>query len=242
MLEKFASLVTDKIIAASESEKKEIISKGIIRASKIITISSGIDINLKSTMGKNYIREIIKIPSACKIILSVGRLSPQKDPITFFRAANIIKNIYPQWYFVWIGDGELKEDIDNYIQCNNLEGRCFILGWRTDYNDLIASADIFVLTSTYESFGYVTCNALLNEIPTIGTNVTGTKDIIEHEVSGYLVNAKDYKKIAELIIKLLNDDSLRAKFIKNGYQRIITHFDVREMVINTELFYKSLLA
>lgn len=241
ILEKLASLATDKIIAVAESEKKEIISKGIIKESRIVAINAGIDINSRSIVGKGYIRNILNIPVDYKIIISVGRLSYQKDPLTFFYAANVVQKQHPKCYFIWIGDGELRKEVDSYISSNNPGKNRIILGWRTDVNDLLSGADVFVLTSIYESFGYVTCEALLNGVPAIGTNVTGTKDIIENNVSGFLVDPKDYNKIGELIIQLLSNDSIRDKFIENGYQRLRKYFDVRDMVKNTELLYKSLL-
>lgn len=235
-IEKLLIPFTNTFIAVSESEKNEIINN--LNTQKIIRINPGVIVE-KERYDSAFLRRIVGIPDNKKIILNIGRLTLQKDPLTFFKALNtcVKKYQYTSLYFVWIGDGELKQLVEDYIKINNLGNYCSLLGWRTDIDVLIRGADLFVLTSLYESFGYVTCEAMSAYVPVIATRVVGTTDIVVDGVTGLLFEKLDYVCLANYIIELINDDSLRKTFGMEGNRRVKKYFNVENMVRYTEKLY-----
>lgn len=239
-IEKIAMLFTDRIIAVSESEKKEIIDAKI--TSNVEKINSGVEVF--STKNKNkIIQNELKLNDNTLIVVSVGRLTKQKDPLTFFMTVKDFINTYNSRsvFFVWIGDGELRSIVDVYIQAYGISNYCKILGWRTDVDELLWGADVFILTSIYESFGYVTCEAMSHFLPVIATNVVGTSDIVIDKECGFLVDVGDYKSISKNLNILIQNENLREEMGKKGNNRIREHFNVIDMVKNTERLYLKLL-
>lgn len=239
-LEKLVTPFTDVIIAVSESEKQEILNAKITK--KVISINSGVK-TFEKRKPNNSISNELNLHNDKMVVVSIGRLTRQKDPITFFQLAkSMLKSQYENsQFFVWIGDGELRSEVEKFISQNGIQSNCAILGWRTDVDHLLWGADIFILTSIYESFGYVTCEAMAHFLPVIATNVVGTSDIIEHGKTGYLVETGDYHKMAEYVEYLCKNDSVRNEMGLNGSKRVINHFNVNDMVNNTQNIYLQLL-
>ena len=239
-LEKMAVPFTDKIIAVSDSEKKEIIASKL--TSKIEKINSGVNI-FQTKSSNKIIHKEFNFDEKSLIVISVGRLTKQKDPLTFFYAANeyLIKYKQNFVYFIWVGDGELRPEVSNFINNNGLKDFCKILGWCTNVDELLWCADIFVLTSVYESFGYVTCEAMSHFLPIIATKVVGTTDIVINNESGFLTEIGDYKAISNYIYSLVDDPQLRKNMGDYGNKQIKENFNVNNMVKKTEELYSSIM-
>jgi len=239
-LEQFAAFFTSIIIAVADSERAEIINNKIIGKELVVTISAGVE--LETDERSTQLRDELNIPLDAVLVVSVGRLTRQKDPLTFFGMAMEVLRHAPDTRFVWIGDGELREEIDSFIQANQLGSRCFILGWRTDVAKLLKGCDIFALTSLYESFGYVTCEAMACGLPVVATNVTGTMNIVVEGLTGFLVSPQDKNALAQGIMTLVQNESMRILLGERGRERVVKHFSVETMVRSTELLYERLIA
>ncbi len=83
----------------------------------------------------------------------------------------------------------------------------------------MAAADVFVLTSRYEGFGNVLIEAMASGAPVVATASFGTRDIVQHEQTGLLVEQHAAEPVAAAIVRLLTDTELRAGFIAAGRQR-----------------------
>ena len=90
-------------------------------------------------------------------------------------------------------------------------------------------ASIYVMPSMKEGFGIVFLEAMSCGTPVIGGNVGGTKELIKSGKNGFLVNPGDYKDLADKISILLDDDSIRKKFIENGLE-MVKEFSAEKMV------------
>lgn len=145
-------------------------------------------------------------------------------------------------YFVWVGSGELLDAVRQFISDVDVKSRARLIGWRTDVDQLLAGADIFLLTSEYESFGYVTCEAMAQGLPVVATNVSGSIDIIEHDVTGFLAPVGDTDAIARHVLRLAADPDLRNRMGKAGNRRVREAFNVEKMVSEVESLYTRLLA
>lgn len=235
-VERLASLFTDVTIAVTDSERKEIVANRIIPPSKVVTINSGVEC---TELGKSSkLRDELKIGPEKVVIISIGRLTRQKDPMTFFKSAKkVIENGVEEAHFVWIGSGEIKPEVESYLGGNNMTGRCALIDWRMDIPDLLSGADIFILTSIYESFGYVTCEAMACGLPVIATDVVGTRDLVMHERTGYLFPVGRTEDLSKAVLLLINDEKLRRQLGENGRKRIKEMFWLPRMVQETQWLY-----
>lgn len=163
-------------------------------------------------------------------ILYVGRLDLQKDPITLLKAAKLVCDINPLAKFTLVGDGEKYEECNNFIEQNNLTRNVFLEGWQSDISKYYQSHSIFAMSSIYESFGLIFLEAGYYKLPVVATNVEGIPEVVKNNITGLLSDPKDYKALANNILKLLNDSNLRVDMGKKGYERVTTMFTIERMV------------
>ena len=149
-----------------------------------------------------------------KVVVSVGRLSKEKG---FLRLIDIWKLIqdsseFKDWKLHIVGDGELKEKIENKIKDLNLTNSIILKPFTKDVESEYLSASIYAMTSHFEGFGMVLIEAQSYALPTISFDIaTGPRDIIENEKSGYLIEDNNLNEYATKLKTLMQDENLRAK-------------------------------
>lgn len=168
-MEKFASFFGGRIVACSKSEKEAIEEQGI---KKVTFINNGI----KPLQIEKKVNISDKI-----IIISVGRLSIQKNPKLFNDIAlEFIDN--PNIQFIWCGDGELKSELTSpNIKCT---------GWieRKTLENYLANADIYLSTSLWEGLPLSVLEAMSIGLPVVLSDCVGNRDLIKN--NGFLYNNK----------------------------------------------------
>lgn len=241
-IEKFLSRFTDYIINISKSEKDLAEKYNIASKEKMKLIFNGIDIKKfkdKDTKYKN--RETLEIPREAFVIGMVGRLTKQKSPETFVEfSKEIIKDIKNS-YFILVGDGELKEEVEKLIKEAGIEDKFMITGWVNNSEDYIVTFDIGLLTSSWEGFGLVIAEYMASKVPVIVSAVGGINDIIVHGENGFKVqnnNVYDYLKYINL---LKDNEKLRKYIIDNAYKEVNEKYDMDRVVKEHEEIYSILL-
>ncbi len=151
-----------------------------------------------------------------KILLSVGRLDPQKDQSTLISAFAMIAPQFPNWNLKIIGEGLLRPDLEKQIVALSLCGRVMLAGVTPNIMAEYQSAQAFVLASRYEAFGLATAEAMSAGLPVIGfADCAGTNELIKDDQNGLLVRVPDGKSRAESLAnglgKILGDTNLRTQ-------------------------------
>ena len=151
-----------------------------------------------------------------KCVVSIGRMdgSNQKG---FLRLIDIWKLIqdsseFKDWKLHIVGDGELKEKIENKIRDLNLTNSIILKPFTKDVESEYLSASIYAMTSHFEGLPMVLIEAQSYALPTISFDIaTGPSDIIEDDKSGYLIKDNDLNEYANKLKTLMQDENLRAK-------------------------------
>ena len=190
MIEKLAAPFCEKIICISDAEKESALKKNICAENKLQVIYNGIDIKeYENGENGNVMREELGIPEDAIVIGMVGRISQQKAPDIFIRAARIIKNSIPKAFFTIVGNGEMEDEVKQYAKENGLEESLLITGWVQNPLDYIKIFDVAMLLSRWEGFGIVLLEAQASglkcftskDVVPIDTNVTGNVKFISLE-------------------------------------------------------------
>ena len=147
-------------------------------------------------------------------IVTVGRLTRPKNYLLAVNAARILKDkgLKFKWYFV--GEGEMRRAIEMRIKDNGLQNEVILLGFKENPYPYMAKADVYVQTSTFEGFGLTIAEAKILHRPVVSTDFDIVHDQITDGQNG-LIAEMTPESVAEKILKLLYDDSLRSKIIKN---------------------------
>jgi glycosyltransferase involved in cell wall biosynthesis len=119
-----------------------------------------------------------------------------------------------------VGDGPVMEQVANYICARGLESRIRMSGYRVG-DDLVESydrADIFVLTSTSESFGMVVVEAMARGVPVIAPNITGIRDVVIDGKSGLLTD-NTVETISDAVLRLIREPGLREDLLAGAKEQ-----------------------
>lgn len=238
---KLSSNIT-KVIAVSQAVKDFSVSKKVFSEEKIEMIYNGI-----KSCNTQHVTHSTNSGQACnkdKIIIgSIGALEPIKGYKYLLEAIGKIKKenqmIYNKIQVEIVGEGTEKEKLKRLAQKLKIENKIKFSGQIKNIEKEMQNWDLYIQPSLSESFGLALAKAMSMGISSIATNVGGMSEIINSNC-GILVPAKDSEKLAEAIIRLVRNRDLNLRIGKNGRQRIIQKFSLREMIKKTEELYEKI--
>ena len=241
-LERFAMKKATVVVPNSEAGREFVISRGI---PKMITrvIYNGIDpLRISVTCSKEDMFKEYVVPQNSQIVGTVGRIEEQKDPGTLLKAAALVIKDVPNAFFVFVGDGPLKTDMQNYAKQLGILQNCRFVGNQKNVANFINLMDVFVLVSkTIEGCSNAILEAMNLGKPIIATDVGGNREVVIPNEFGDLVPPEQPDVLAEKIIMLLKDDDMRATFSKNAAETATQNYSMKAMVVQHQDLYKELL-
>lgn len=156
------------------------------------------------------------------IVLNVGRLFAQKDQRSLIEAFALVAETHAGWTLRIVGEGPLRPMLETLIVQLGLEDRVELPGAVGDISREYQRAEIFAMSSQYESFGLATAEALAHGLPAIGfADCPGTNELIHDGVNGLLVKGDQrVTDFAAALSRLMEDGKLRKKLGRSGPQSI----------------------
>lgn len=181
------------------------------------------------------------IPKDAFVVGAVGRLTMQKSPDIFFEAAVKIKKEKDNAFFVWVGDGEMRMQIEDAIRKNGLEDCCYITGWQSNVLKYIKRFDVAMLLSRWEGFGLVLAEYMYAGCPIIASRVDAIPDIIHNGVNGLLVPCENADETAKAVIMLKDDRELRDRLVCAAKKDVLEHYSIQRVADETCCMFHELL-
>jgi glycosyltransferase involved in cell wall biosynthesis len=159
------------------------------------------------------------------IAMHIGNFSIEKNHTFLFDVFEDLKEQYASIKLVCVGTGvlfeELKADVVNRKLCDTI----YFLGFRKDIPELLAGADIFVLSSKVEGVPGVILEAAAQRVPSIATDVGGVREVLSNNHTGYIIQNFDEEEFRKKIIQLAVDDMLRYRLGANAYELVVKNFN-----------------
>jgi glycosyltransferase involved in cell wall biosynthesis len=246
LVSSFVSRYHDRIIAISESLKEFLYKVEGIDKEKITVIKYGLNpeklASVSTKLNKKLtLRDEFKIPHDYIIIGNVARLISQKGyPFLIDAFHDLVKEGF-KIVLIIVGEGLLREELQNQVQDLGLEDKVFFTGYRTDVIQLMDEFDIFVFPSIWEGFGLVLLEAMSLGKPIISSNVGAIPEIVIDGETGFLVMPRDVLGLRNVMKKLIESPDLRKSIGEKGRERLKAEFSVEKMVKKTEKLYNKLL-
>lgn len=229
-IEKCLTVSCGTIVCISEAEKNSALKKHVCSERKLHVINSGIDFAEYQTGECGITRKQIGIPEDSFVIGMVGRLSEQKAPDVFVKAAKVIKEKIPQAFFVMVGDGPEQNEVEQLINTYGMKDSFCITGWVSNPMAYIKLFDIAALLSRWEGFGLVLPEYMLAGKPIVATQVDAIPYIIADGQNGILVRQDDYRAAAEKMIELYEKPELANALRTRASAIVRERYDVRRVV------------
>jgi N-acetyl-alpha-D-glucosaminyl L-malate synthase BshA len=143
---------------------------------------------------------------------------------------------------IMVGDGPDRSRAEAFCRDHNLRDRVFFLGNVPNLEEVVGSADVFLLPSDAESFGMAALEAMASEVPVIGTRTGGMPEVVIDGESGYLFPVGDVDAMADCAIEILRDDDLRRKLGRTGREVAVDRFAEHKIVPRYREFYERVIA
>lgn len=178
--ERLASRWCALIIAVSDDERVAGLRRGVGRPDQYRLIENGVDVSRFS--GKSRPR---REPDR---ILVVSRLNPQKRPALALEALVELRRSRPAATLAFAGDGPLRPELEKVVACAGLGGEVEFLGHVDDVAVELSRSSCLLLTSSYEGCPLSVLEAMAAGVPVVATRAPGTAGLIEHRVTGLLVD------------------------------------------------------
>lgn len=178
---------------------------------KVTIIPYGVDVKRYSQA--NPSKEVQQQFPNKTILFSLQRLEEVKRVDVLIAAMKHIKKKRNDVVLLIGGSGKLKNTLENLVAKFGLQRSVFFLGHIKD-NDipsLYRTSKIFVLHTTFETFGVVLAQAMASGKAIVSTNVTAVPYVVKNNINGILVKPLDAKKLSEAILQLLNNNNLLHK-------------------------------
>ncbi len=192
---------------------------------KIRVVPNGVDTErFKPAKPSEKIKQQIGLDSKL-CVLFVGRLIPRKGLPFLIEAAKHIVEEYSQTMFVIVGNGPLMNNLVAYLEKTNLSRNFVFLGdvHESVLPTLYNCADVFALPSIQEGQGIALLEAQAIAKPVVAFDVGGVREAVLNKETGLLVKSSS-RELAEAIIKLLADCSLREKMGDKGREFVSANF------------------
>lgn len=174
------------------------------------------------------------------LVGNIGRLSPQKGMSYFVEAANKVLIRGKKVKFFIVGDGSEREMLSEQIKNLNREDDIILLGQRQDIQNVMKQIDFVVLSSLWEGLPLIPLEAFSVGKPVVATNVDGTPEIVEDNINGLLVEAKNSEQLSEAMLKLIDNEELIAKYGNSAYKTYVNKFSYSIFKNNYINYYKNL--
>lgn len=225
-------------IANSSHTKKIASDKESIPLSKISVIHNGIDLSeFQIPQNRGKIRNELDIPENDFVIGTIARLSPPKGIDKFIETAKVMQK-ESGIKFIIVGDGELRTEMEQQVKDSNLCDKVIFTGIRKDIPDILASFDMFLLTSDWEAFGIAILEAMAAGVPVAAFAVDGVTEVLETGY-GVLIPHGDISKTAEAVRFIKTNPREQERMSQAGIKRA-RDFDIKNTANKILTLYSSL--
>lgn len=243
LIEKILSFKTDIIIVISNYELQSALKRKICKSNKLKLIYNGVDVEeiKKFKTDTKKLHNELNVPEDAIVVGCVGRISRQKSPMLFVKVAKKILENNPQYFFIWVGDGEDRQLMQNLIKENNLQNNIFLTGWIDNTIEYVDLFDISVLLSEWEGFGLVLLEYMLRKKPVIATNIDAIPEIVIDNESGILLKDRKIDHISDEIVKLSKNRKLNERLVNNAYINVVSKFDIKRVVQEHEQVFEEMI-
>lgn len=231
-IEKILARFTDAIITINSEDYDNALKFGF---KTNIEKSNGMGVDLKKfavedrERVRSNVRKELGIPDDAVVLIYIAELIKNKNQSFLIDVFEKVKSQHNNLYLMLVGPDHAKGYYQNYAKSKGFEKEVKFLGWRNDCANLLAGADVCTPTSFREGLATNVIEAMAAGVPVTAVDNRGHCDIIKSGENGFMVKQNDADDMAEKILKIINSEELKDKFIKKAHQ------DVEKYDINQTL-------
>lgn len=225
-IEQLLAAATDRIVCISTAEQDSARREHVGSGEQLVLIPNGIDIEaVRSAIGKD--KREIGVDENAYVVGMIGRLTPQKAPDIFIRAAKLIKERIPQAAFVIVGNGDMTEEVVQYAEDNDLP--LCVTGWTDEPYAYLKCFDVALLLSRWEGFGLAIVEYMAAEKNVVATRVDAIPTLIEDGIDGLLVKVDSPEDACNKVVWLYEHPVEAAQMRKAALKKVYEKYDIQRV-------------
>jgi glycosyltransferase involved in cell wall biosynthesis len=162
------------------------------------------------------------------VVGTIARLDQPKGVIYLVEAFALILPKCPTAILLLVGDGPLRQKVEERIRELQLDNRVKLTGYVHDAVTMLGGMDVFVFPSLSESFGFGAAEAMVGGRAVVASDIPGPSSFIDHQENGFLVPAGKPEAIAEAVLALWADPAFRDRLGMAGRDKILENYSMQK--------------
>ncbi len=238
MRSNFLGIGINGVFCVSDFARKKFINNYYANSNKTFVVHNGLNWDY---FPKSQPEKISNVSNDEFKVICVAALIQEKGIEDILEAISMLKESVPGIYLTLVGAGRDQDLFENIVISKGLEKNVVFLGSRDDVPKLLFGSDVAVIPSRWgEAFGFTVIEAMAAGLPVVATSVGGIPEIIEHEKTGLLVPKERPDEIAQALLRLQKDKTLRLDLGKNARQLVKDYFNVKRVYEQQLGYYTKL--
>jgi glycosyltransferase involved in cell wall biosynthesis len=225
----------DRVIAVSR-KIAEVLGRHGVPPERIRVVYEGVPDRPAAPGGREALAEL-GVPPGCPVVGNVAALTDHKDHATLVEAAARVRPRVPEARFVIVGDGPLREPLEELCRARGLGDRWIFAGFRHDLDRLFPAFTVFCLSSHMEGLGTSLLDAMAFSRPVVATAAGGIPEAVEDGVTGRVVPVRDHAALADALVDLIESPERARSMGAAGRRRFEERFTAERMVDETLAAY-----
>ena len=231
--EVFAGRFTDVMLSQNRADMEHAVRLAIVRRDRLHYVGNGIAVD-----------DFAPVPRSAGlplVITCVARMEPVKNHAMLLEGAALLASRGVPFELWLIGGGDGRAALEARAAALGIVSQVRFLGYRDDIPSLLGRSDIGVLTSHKEGIPRAALESMASGLPMVATNVNGTREVVRHGETGFLVEVGDAEGLAVALERLALDARLRITMGERGRQVVRSEFDEAIIVRRLQRIYSECL-
>jgi glycosyltransferase involved in cell wall biosynthesis len=230
-----------KVVAVAEFVRRETVQLFGVPPAKVRTIPNAVNpARVKPSMARRAAREALKIPPTAPVILSVGAMTWEKDPLGQLAITARVLRELPEVIHLFVGDGPLRAEAEGTARALRIDESVRFLGSRDDVPDLMIASDVLLLASTVEGMPGGAIEAGMVGLPVAAYGVAGIPEVVVEGVTGRLAPPGDQTRLATCLVDLLRSPSQGRQMGLAARERCLELFGIEAVAPKYAELYREL--
>lgn len=243
LLERACARMSDRIITISGRLRDEIAAFGVTSLDHIAVIPLGFELapfaNQSRLSGR--FRASLGLDAGTPLVGAVGRLVKIKNIRLFLDAAALVHAQMPEVHFVLVGDGDERDNLENYVKSLRVADAVTFTGWRRDLPEIYGDLDALIVSSDNEGTPASLIEAMATGCPVIATHVGGIPDLLGDSERGRIVPPGDARALARAILQVFNEPVATTQLATAARDYALRSHQAQRLVADVDMLYRRLL-
>ena len=247
-VQRWMSRHTDAIFAVSGQLKTDLVRHIGMPEASVEVLHNGVDLSRFNVAARadapSPAREALRrdwgVPAGALVVGSVGRLVAVKNYALLLRA--VASSGLDDVHLVLAGEGPERAALTALAASLGIASRLHLLGHSNDVDRVLGAFDVFVLPSFSEGMSNTLLEAMAAGVPPVASDVGGNGEIVRDGVDGRLFPSDDEAALRACLVALCRDEAARARLATAARERVLSTFDIRQMIERYEQLYERVHA